>query len=286
MSQTQNQQYSLQTFNQKITNEKTQEYLSKVLGERKATFIGNVTALVGNDIKLQQCEPLSVMYSAIKATTLGLPLDQNLGFAYVIPFWNGKKGCTEAQFQIGTRGYLQLAMRTNMVKTINVREVKEGEITGEDFVTGEMTFKRREHREELKTIGYVAYIELINGFRKMSYKSKEEIQSHALKYSQTYANEKTRSYSPWSTDFDAMAQKTTLKLLLAKYAPMSVEMHQAISIDQAVISQKGDNIGETEVTYIDNDETIPVIEPKDVAVETQSMVDEVMKKSKATLNQQ
>lgn len=275
------QQYSLQVFNQKLTDAKTQEYLTKVLGERRASFVSNVTALVGNDVKLQQCEPLSVMYSAIKATTLGLPLDQNLGFAYVIPYWNSKKGYMEAQFQVGTRGYLQLAMRTNLVKTINVRDVREGEITGEDFVTGEMTFKKREHREELPIIGYVGYIELINGFRKMSYKSKEEIQSHALKYSQTYANEKTRSYSPWSTDFDAMAQKTTLKLLLAKYAPMSVEMHQAITNDQAVISQKGDVVGETELTYIDNDETISTAKPVDATEATKDMAEQVMSAAKA-----
>lgn len=250
------QKFTLATFNGTLTNERTQQYLAQVLGEKKSAFVNNVTALVSNNEALQQCEPLTVMYAAIKATALNLPLDPNLGFAYVIPFWNGKKGKQEAQFQLGYRGYLQLAMRSGQFRTINVRDVREGEIVDEDFVSGEITFKKREHREELQIIGYVAYMELMNGFRKMSFWTVAEINQHGLRYSQTYANERTRAASKWATDFDAMAKKTVLKLLLAKYAPMSVDMQQAISADQAVLNQNGEV-----QSYIDNDPEIDTAPP-------------------------
>lgn len=236
---------NLATFNATITNARTQEYLSQVLGEKKASFVNNLTALVANNVALQECEPLTLMYAATKATALDLPLDQNLGFAYVIPFRNGKTGKTEAQFQMGYKGYVQLALRTGQFRTLNVRDVKQGEITGEDFISGEMTFKALPAAERLTapTIGYVAYFELTNGFRKMAYWSIEELKAHGLKYSQTYssAKEYIRKSSKWETDFDAMAKKTVLKLLLAKYAPMSVEMATAERIDQSVM-RDADNV--------------------------------------------
>ena len=247
------QKFTLATFNGTMTNERTQQYLAQVLGEKKSAFVNNVTALVSANEALQQCDPLTVMYAAIKATALNLPLDPNLGFAYVIPFWNGKKGKQEAQFQLGYRGYLQLAMRSGQFRTINVRDVREGEMVDEDFVSGEITFKKREHREELPIIGYVAFMELLNGFRKMTFWTVAEINQHGLRYSQTYANERTRATSKWATDFDAMAKKTVLKLLLAKYAPMSIDMQQAISADQAVLNQNGGV-----QSYIDNDSEIDV----------------------------
>lgn len=267
---------TLAAFNRTITDERTQKYLAQVLGEKKNSFVNNVTALVSNNEALQQCDPLTVMYAAIKATALNLPLDPNLGFAYVIPFWNNKKGKQEAQFQLGYRGYLQLAMRSGQFRTINDRDVREGEIVGEDYVSGEMQFKKREHREELPIVGYVAYLELLNGFRKMSYWSVEEINQHGLKYSQTYANERSRAYSKWVTDFDAMARKTVLKLLLAKYAPMSTEIQQAITTDQAVIDAKG-NVD----SYIDNDAEISTLPPTDEKTETQSIAEQVIAKSEA-----
>lgn len=247
----QKREYSFKTFNDSITLPQTQEYLTKILGTKKGSFVNNVTALVSNNAQLQKCEPLGVMYAAIKATALNLPLDSNLGFAYVIPFWNSKSQTFEAQFQLGYRGFIQLAIRSGQFKTINVRDVREGEIVDEDFITGELTFKKRDHRDELPIVGYVAFFELVNGFRKMSYWTIEEINQHGLKYSQTYANERSRAYSKWATDFDAMAKKTCLKLLLAKFAPMSVEMEQAVISDQAVINR---NLGVD--SYIDNEESL------------------------------
>ena len=237
---------NLQEFNRIITKPQTQEYLLKVLGEKKSSFVNNLTALVANNNKLQECDPLSVMYAGIKATALDLPLDPNLGFAYVIPYKNNREGKTEAQFQIGYKGFVQLAIRSGQFKTINVAEVKEGELLDEDLVTGEIKFKRVADRDDFSTIGYVSFFRLTNGFEKMFYMTLEQVESHAKKYSQTYSSSKSsvREQSKWTTDFDAMAKKTVLKLLLAKYAPLSVEMRDAIGSDQAVVERDG-------VKYVD-----------------------------------
>lgn len=237
----------LARYNGYITHPSTQDYLQKVLGENKNSFVSNLTALVSNNKNLQECEPATLMYSAIRATTLKLPLDSNLGFAYVIPYNNTKTGKTEAQFQMGYKGYIQLAMRSGQFKTINVRDVREGEIIDEDFVSGELTFKKISNREQAPVIGYVAFFRLINGFEKMSYWSVQETEQHGLRYSQTFSSKKDyiKNSSKWATDFDAMAKKTVLKLLLSKYAPLSVEMQTAVISDQAVISDRGEE-------YVDN----------------------------------
>ena len=233
---------TLQKFNSTITNPKTQDYLLQVLGEKKNSFVNNLTALVANNVNLQSCDPISVIYAGIKATALDLPLDPNLGFAYVIPFKNNKENKTDAQFQIGYKGFIQLALRSGKFKTINVRDVREGEIIDEDFVSGTFKFQRiKENREKSKIIGYVAYLSLINGFEKMSYWTIEEIEKHAKKFSQTYK----KGFGLWKDDFESMAEKTVLKLLLSKYAPLSVEMQAALVSDQAVLKEK-------EEIYIDN----------------------------------
>ena len=134
----------LQAFNRCITNSDVQSYLSQVLGEKKSSFVNNITALVANDMKLQECKPMSLIYAGIKATALDLPLDQNLGFAYVIPY-KCKTG-TEAQFQMGYKGFIQLAIRTGQFRTINVTEVVDGEIASENLITGEIQFVRAKDR--------------------------------------------------------------------------------------------------------------------------------------------
>lgn len=238
---------NLQLFNQTISNPKTQNYLQQVLADKKASFVNNLTALVANNVKLQECEPVSLMYAGIKATALDLPLDANLGFAYVIPFKNNKAQKTDAQFQIGYKGFIQLAIRSGQFKTLNVAEVREGELKRWDLLTGEIAFEAVPNREEKSVIGYVAYFRLINGFEKTFYATVGEIECHAKKYSQTYSskNDSVRSSSKWTTDFDAMAKKTVIKLLLSKYAPLSVEMQDAVKSDQAVITSEGNS-------YVDN----------------------------------
>ena len=237
----------LQLFNQTITNVKTQAYLESVLGERKGEFVNNVTALVTNNKALQDCVPTTVMFAALKATALNLPLDANLGFAHVLPYKNNKEGITEAQFQIGYKGIVQLAIRSRQFKTINVTDVREGELKGRDRRTGHVILEFIENdaeREKAPVIGYLGYFLLLNGYEKESYWSIEELKKHGLQYSQTYK----KGYGVWKDNFDAMAKKTVLKLMLNKGdAPMSVEMQQAVRYDQSVIlNENGD------ARYIDN----------------------------------
>lgn len=238
---------NLQQFNQTLSNPKTQEYLQQVLADKKTSFVNNITALVANSQNLQACEPVSLLYAGIKATALDLPLDPNLGLAYVIPYNNNKTKKTEAQFQIGYKGFVQLAIRSSQFKTLNVVEVKEGELQEGNMLTGEIRFKALPDREHLPTIGYAAFFRLINGFEKTLYMTTGAIEAHAKKYSQSYSskNEYIRKSSKWTTDFDAMAKKTVLKLLLSKYAPLSVDMQTAITHDQAIITEQG-------VQYVDN----------------------------------
>ena len=252
----------LKVFNQTIANPKTQEYLQQVLGEKKNSFINNLTALVAGSKQLQACKPMSVMYAAIKATALDLPLDPNLGFAYVIPYKNNKEGDTDAQFQIGYKGFIQLAMRSGQYRTINVRDVREGEIVGEDFVSGDLRFKKLSSgRDKATIIGYVAFFRLVNGFEKMMFWTVDEVKKHAMTYSKTFGStiKNIREASKWTTDFDAMAKKTALKLLLSKFGVLSVEMKNAITSDQLVVNERGEDM------YEDN--PVEDIEAEEVPIE-------------------
>lgn len=262
---------SLKRFNGYLMNAQMQEYLVTVLGAKKEQFVNNLLAVVGNDPKLQGCTPESLIYAAVKATALDLPLDPNLGFAYLIPYNNTKKvkekqliakkageepqeivvdvkySVKEAQFQPGYRGFYQLAIRTGLFTTINVTDIREGEIGKKNLITGEITVNEIDKREEVPIVGYLSYFALKNGFAKMLYMSVEDIKKHAESYSQTYSSKTSwvKASSKWTTDFDAMAKKTVLKLLLSKYAPLSVEMRgveqlkEAIRVDQAVIDEQG-----------------------------------------------
>lgn len=246
----------LQKFNRAITNNKTQEYLESVLGERKASFVNNLTALVANNANLQVCEPYTVMFAAMKATALDLPLDNSLGFAYVIPYKDNKKGITVAQFQIGYKGFVQLSLRTNQFALIpHATDVRKGEFVGCNRLTGEYEFKfveDDEERQKLEVIGYVSYFKLLNGASSTLYMTKAEMEAHAMRYSQTYRsnNEYIRRSSKWTTDFDKMALKTVLKLNLSKNAPLSVELADAIQADQSVLK----SIDKYE--YMDNDDNV------------------------------
>lgn len=226
----------LKLFNQTITNVKTQEYLASVLGEKKQAFVNNLTALVSNDKALQVCEPTTLMFAALKSTALDLPLDNNLGFAYVIPFRDTKSGSTVATFMLGYKGVAQLAIRSGQFETINVTDVREGELKGRNRMTGELEFDwivDDAARLKAKVIGYVGYFKLLSGYSKTTYWSVEELKQHGLNYSQTF---KKFGKGVWNDNFDAMCKKTVLKLMLNKGdAPMSVEMQQAIKYDQSVI---------------------------------------------------
>ena len=241
-------QTGLQKFNAMLENTRTQEYLTNVLGEKKQTFVSNMVALVSSNKALSECDPSTIMFSCLKATALGLAIDPSLGLAWVLPYRDNKNNTTVATFQLGAKAYTQLALRTAQYKKINVRDVREGEIVGEDFVSGEMQFKKLEKdREKAPIVGYVAMFELINGFSKQLYMSIEEIDAHAKRFSQTYR----KGYGLWA-DKDMrpkMAEKTVLKLLLSKWGVLSVEMEQAIKSDSAVLGENNS------VRYVDNEES-------------------------------
>lgn len=270
---------TLKLFNETLSNPRTQTYLESVLATKKNSFVNNISSLVANNATLQACQPLSVIYAGIKATALDLPLDPNLGFAYVIPYTNRKSGITEAQFQIGYKGFIQLAIRSGQYRTINVTEIKAGELKDFDLLAGEMTFEALPAREKLPTIGYAAFIRLTNGFEKTLYMTKEEVEAHAYEYSQTYKADKDKGWtsSQWSKHFDAMSRKTVLKRLLSGFGILSVEMQQAITADQAVF-----NSTDGAPRYADNDARIEDVVAEEVpAGSPQAKASEAMAKAKA-----
>lgn len=247
-------QTGLQAFNQTITNPSTQKYLADVLGERKGSFVNNLTALVANNAALQECQPLTIMFAALKATALNLPLENSLGMAYCIPYKDNKKGVTVATFQLGYKGFVQLSLRSGQFKIIpNATEIKEGELKSRNRLTGECVFEFIEDdkkRAEAKTIGYASYFRLLNGAESTFYMSVEEMQAHALRYSQTYRSkyDNVKQSSKWTTDFNDMAKKTVIKLNLSKNAPLSVEMQDAIRADMSVQYEAN------KYEYADNDD--------------------------------
>lgn len=260
-------QTGLQKFNAMLENTRTQEYLTNVLGEKKQTFVSNMVALVSNNKALSECDPSTIMFSCLKATALGLAIDPALGLAWVLPYRDNKNNTTVATFQLGAKAYTQLALRTAQYKKINVRDVRDGEIVGEDFVSGEMQFKKLEKdREKAPIVGYVAMFELINGFSKQLYMSNEEIDAHAKRFSQTYR----KGFGLWA-DKDMrpkMAEKTVLKLLLSKWGVLSVEMEQAIRSDSAVLGEGNS------VRYVDNEEdAIDLDKAADVAKKFENFAD-------------
>ena len=189
------------------------------------------------------------------AATLDLPIDPNLGFAYIVPYKNTVKDKfgnvvetrNEAQFQMGWKGFYQLAMRTGQYKRINVTGLYEGQFEGYDPITDELIYNL-ENKTSDEITHYIAYFKTLNGFEKYFVMSKEEIELHAKKFSKTYSYKS----SSWKTNFDAMAKKTVLKLLLSKYGMLSIEMQTAQKVDQAVIKEVDkDNI---EVEYVDNEQ--------------------------------
>lgn len=232
--------------------------IQETLGRKSPQFIASVASLVNSNSAIAECEQKSILSSCLVAAALDLPINQNLGFAYIIPYNNRNKGVKEAQFQMGYKGFIQLAMRSGQFQTLNVTVVKEGEIEQEDLLTGEITFgwiKDKQEREKAKPIGYVAYMRLVNGFNKSHYMTVEELTKHANRYSQSYKRN-SKKMNIWRDDFDVMAKKTVVKLLLSKYAPMTIDMQKAALADQAVID--GDRY-----EYPDN----APVDPEQVAAE-------------------
>lgn len=204
-----------------ISNGGIQAILRDLLGENAPSFATSLMELYSST-GIRDCDANLVIKEAMKAATMRLPIDKNLGFAYIVPYFNKKTGKKEPQFQLGYRGYIQLAMRSGKYKTINANILYEGMKMEEDYLSGNL--KIGGERTSDKPIGYFAYFQLINGFEKALYWDKEKVTAHAQKYSQSYG----KAASPWKEHFDEMALKTVLKRLLSKYGVLSIEMQNAI----------------------------------------------------------
>jgi recombination protein RecT len=218
----------------------------EMLGNRAPQFITSVLQIAASNELLSKADPMSIYNSAAVAATLDLPLNNNLGFAYIVPYNAKQKDGTfkvVAQFQMGYKGFIQLAQRSGQFKTISAAPIYEGQLVEMNPLTG-FVFDFSKKGE--KIIGYAAYFSLINGFEKTFYMTVEEVTKHAGRFSQTYK----KGFGLWKDEFESMATKTVLKLLLSKFAPLSVEMQKAVLVDQGII--KDENA--TQVEYADHED--------------------------------
>lgn len=210
----------------------------EMLGKKAAGFMSSIIAVTNNNNYLVKADPATVIGAAAQAAMLDLPINQSLGFAYIVPY----KGA--AQFQLGYKGYIQLAQRSGQYVDIGAKTVYEGELEYENRLLDKFKFGNRTGD---KVIGYLAYFRLTNGFEKMLFMTLDEMQAHAKKYSQNYKG----GTDKWGlADFNVMAEKTVLKRLLSKFGPLSIEsvqMSQALSNDGGVISMNKD--GEFDVDF-------------------------------------
>lgn len=223
------------SIKQYIEQPKVRERIEQLLQNRASQFIITLSSMVNTNEKLQECEPASLFTAALTIVALDLPVNNNLGFAWIIPYKDRKSGKTYAQAQLGYKAFIQLAMRSDKFKTLNVSDVRQGEYKGLDRLSGELSLEwvdDTEARNKLPVIGYVAYMKLKNGFEKSYWMTAQEARSHGQKYS---ANFKKYNSGMWADEFDAMAKKTVIKLMLSKYAPMSTDMAKAQEVDQAVL---------------------------------------------------
>lgn len=247
------------TISKKIKNyldtpELTERLQQAMTPQKKEIFKTSLLNVVNSNSLFEKVNPLSIIQSALVATTLDLPINSSLGYAYIIPYG------VNAQFQLGYKGLIQLAQRTGQYQTISASEVKDGQIVSFDPLKGiEFDWTKTDG----EVIGYVAYFKLVNGFEKYLYMSIKELEAHGAKYSKTYRN------GPWKTEFDAMAKKTVLKQLISKFGIMSVEMQDAVVKDQQIIDKEGN--GE----YADNNNIIIKAEKDDRSEVLKYIQDEV-----------
>jgi len=227
----------------------------ELLGTKAQGFVTSVLQVCFSNDLLKNADPQSVYQAAAIAATLDLPINNNLGFAYIVPYRDREKGQI-AQFQMGYKGFIQLAQRSGQFKTISASPIYEGQLVEENPLRGyQFDFSNKSSE---KVIGYAAYFSLINGFEKTLYMSVEELNKHGVKYSQTAK----KGFGLWKDDFNSMAQKTVIKLLLSKFAPLSIEMQKATVADQAVIKD-----AETmDVEYIDNSNEPEIISHEDLSL--------------------
>lgn len=251
-----------------LTQDAVKNQINSVVGGKNGTrFVSSIISAVQTTPALQECTNPSILSAALLGEALNLSPSPQLGQFYMVPFDNRKKGCKEAQFQLGYKGYIQLAIRSGYYKKLNVLAIKEGELVHYDPLEEVVEVNLIEDdilREEAPTMGYYAMFEYENGFRKTMYWSKKKMLAHAEKYSFSfYKNGGAKSlelleqgkipekemwkYSSfWFKDFDGMALKTMLRQLISKWGIMSIDLQKAIDKDMAVIQEDGS------AEYVDN----------------------------------
>jgi len=253
------------TLSGMLASDNIKKRFNELLGKKSASFMSSLLAVANNNKLLQKANPATVIAAGAMAATLDLPINQNLGFAYIVPYGN------EAQFQLGYKGYIQLAMRTGQYLTINACEVYEGEIKDYNRFTGSFEFGQRSSNE---IVGYIAYFKLINGFEKYIYMNMDEMQAHARKYSKNYKG----GTDKWGiADFHSMAIKTVLKRLISKYGILSIEMAGQEQMAQALANDGGVIIDDGETLTADFDvETIEVETVDGIPQETKANLAEMI----------
>ncbi|WP_046721483.1 recombinase RecT [Heyndrickxia coagulans] len=225
-----------------------QKKFEQVLDKKAPQFMSSLLNLYSGDPNIQAAEPMSIISSAMVAASLDLPVDKNLGYAWIVPFYDSKKGHKAAQFQLGYKGYIQLALRTGQYKAINVIAVREGELKKWNRLTEEIELDLEGATSD-KVIGYCGYFKLINGFEKTVYWTKDEIEAHRIKHNKM--KDKKALNNVWKSDYDAMAMKTVLRNMLGKWGILSIEMQTAISNDEQETHDITDEANEEEPEVID-----------------------------------
>lgn len=237
-----------------LTQEAVKNQISNIVGGRSQRFISAIVSAVNTNPQLQECTNQSIVSGALLGESLNLSPSPQLGQYYLVPFNDRNKGKV-AQFQLGYKGYIQLAIRSGQYKKLNVIAIKKGELVKFDPLNEEIEvnlMQNEEERENAETVGYYAMFEYTNGFRKAIYWSKAKMEAHAMRYSMGYRAKK--GYTFWEKDFDAMAYKTMLRQLISKWGIMSVDMINAFENDMAVLNDDGSKF------YIDTDETEEAVE--------------------------
>ena len=238
-----------------VSDAKIRQKFEEVLGKKTQGFLASVMQ-VANQPQLKNAVPATVINAAMMAATLDLPINNNLGFAYIVPYKRKFKDATgrwtesnEAQFQMGYKGFIQLAQRSGQFSRIAATPVYQGQLVSANPLLGyEFDWTIPNQGE---AIGYVAFFKLLNGFTAELYMSKDDVLKHAGKYSQSF-----KYGGVWKDNFEAMALKTVTKLLLSKQAPLSIEMQTAQLADQSIVR----DVETSDFDYIDHNESVGVIE--------------------------
>lgn len=231
-----------------ISSDGYKKMINNTLGNpaKAARFVTAITSAVSTNPALAECDAATIVSAGLLGEGLNLSPSPQLGQYYLVPFNDRKNGRRVAQFQLGYKGYIQLAIRSGQYKKLNVLPIKEGELVSFNPLEEEIEVHLIEdetERENAQTIGYYAMFEYTNGFKKAMYWSRQKMESHAEKYSMGYKAHK--GYTFWEKDFDAMACKTMLRQIISKWGIMSIEMQRAVESDMGVISENGS------VDYID-----------------------------------